>query len=230
MIDFGVFLLEHQRAVTLLTLVIMGFTSFYIIYAAAMLPWGGPSTPESTFEWSVSEGDCFVFAATGIDSNDSVDVAYRMPQELIPVLNTNISARIISLPDVSIDSEEEFLAIAESIKVSCTFENDTALPSATEVTLNGLVSRFILPTGKWDFIDSLFPDAHNEASSNFIFDTYFSKLYDSYCHFEHCSMYVDSAQFSRADIYLSTGIPFVITMGAYHAGIDDGYHFELIMV
>lgn len=198
---------------------------FLVIDSTTNFPW---EIPQHSFSWTVAEGDEFVF-------NTTVDGQYNytpfIPDELLVVVNTSIRVKIESLPDCSIESEQGFISLINTVKVSSTFLNGTDLPFDTCSSLNALVSRSILPTGGWEYIDWLYPDNKDDdaARNGWVIDSYLSKSQEESFYFGYYYCYVDCGNSWGAYISTTTGFPQSIHTGSFAASSPNPYSWTIIL-
>lgn len=197
---------------------------FLVIDSTTTFPW---EIPQHSFSWAVNEGDEFFFDTT-------VDGQYSytsfIPEELLAAANISISVKIVSLPDCFIESEQDFISLINTVKVSCTYLNGTDLSYDAASSLNAFVSRFILPIGGWEYIDWLYPDNKDDdaARNGWIIDSYLSESQEDRFYFGYYYSYIDSGNSWGAYISTATGIPQHIHTGAFAASSPDPYSWTLM--
>jgi hypothetical protein len=213
---------RRQKVALVIASVIIGVSCTIAIDTVAILPW---EIPTYEFSWAVSVGDTFVLGVTAERSGDST--FYEVPPALLPVIDTQILITIASLPNCTISSEAEFLSLVETLKVDCTYDNGTNLPSETVNALREIISHHILPIGGWGYIDWLFPNSiyEIETPSNFIYESYLTSLSETHLAFRYIWSYGTYQNYWDGVIYLSTGLPFSIETG--ESGMDSSWTVRL---
>lgn len=204
---------------------------FLVIDASINFPWESPAPP-GPLTWMVSEGEEFIFNVSASGFYEFMWEPVRVPEPLSFVVNTCIRVRIESLPNSTINSEQNLINMVNTGKVSCIFANGTEIPSETKIELQQLVSRCFFPVEGWDYIDWLFPDNPRDvAPSNWIFETYLSRCYNDTCYFGFYKCYVDYGNSWGANISLTTGIPRTMTTGAFEsAGVGFSWTLKLSLI
>lgn len=172
-----------------------------------------------TFSWSVAIGDEFEFNVSAYGMIEDPPGYLVESIELSIIANTTIVVTIDSLPSIDIKSEEKFLDAVFENKVSTRFSNGSDIPTNISSALNGLVSRFFMPVGNWNFLDSLFPDSPEDAGQlEFGCNTYLSQLNNDSFFFGHRYYNVDAGSWWHGYISCSNGVPHVIVTASssYH--------------
>ena len=175
-----------------------------------------PQSPAS-YEWNIEVDDTFDYdvqtwgsTAAGLIDSDEVDL-------ILSLNSTRITITINELPSLEdITNSASFAsAIVKSLKISCSFDNDTNLPTEINEYLTTTVSGCILPTGGWATIDNYYPDSTPSFAPGE--EAYASKLYEDHFFFEWkwYGNYDDRGGWS-GEISLIDGIPTSITWHYYH--------------
>ncbi|MBY8998209.1 MAG: hypothetical protein KGD60_10780 [Candidatus Thorarchaeota archaeon] len=105
--------------------------------------------------WSINEGDelSFTVNVTGTESSwygETTSTEFNWSSD-------NVTLRILELPDFpNTVGKDTFIAdIMRPTKIQCISNN---IPSNYSTLLVSLLSKFLLPTGSWDMLDSMFDD------------------------------------------------------------------------
>jgi hypothetical protein len=180
--------------------------SILLVDSIVMFPWEQP-----TFSWEINTGDEFEFNVTAFGAIETPPAVSPEPIVLSIIANSTITVRIESLPTPDIVTESDFLDFISTIKVSSQFSNGSDIPSNVSALLNDLISRLFIPTGAWEFLDSLFPDNATDAGQHeFWCDTYFSRYYDTSFIFGHKRYLSDSGWGWYGIVSPTTGVPLII--------------------
>ncbi|MFX0054849.1 MAG: hypothetical protein ACFFAX_03295 [Promethearchaeota archaeon] len=182
-------------------------SSVIVAISVFQLPPFSPSEPLN-FRWGVEVGEEFSFQIEvfGWDYNGSEAIPF------IEYNNTQIIARIVQLPNVSlVDNETEFLDVIGILKVECRFSNGTEIAmdcrdgyyGNTNVSLPEVISRAIFPVGGWEFIDDLYDDIPYTSYP----DGKLSKFDGDGFFYEDAWYYYDFGHGWRVHLDLSDGSP-----------------------
>jgi hypothetical protein len=202
--------------------VLVGLSCTYAIGTLTPFP---TEIPTYEFAWAVSVGDTFVLEVNG--ASHGFSTMYGIPSALVPALENHILVTIVTLPNCSISSEDEFLTLVESLKVDCAYQNGSELPEETVNALRPIISNNILPIGGWDFINWLFPSSMSEVEvpSNYIIESYLTSADSTYLSLRYVWSYANFLSYTYGSIYLSTGLPHLIKTGESDG--DDYWFVEL---
>jgi len=157
--------------------------------------------PPVPFSWAVEVGDEFTFNITASSNG------------IYAPVNTTIKVRITSLSNDSIFSEEDFRSLVYSDKVDCMFNNGSEIPYPLKSDINNFVSKFFLPVGNWEYIDSLYPDSISEVTENpgsTWINSGLSQLYEDSIYFGRITNIIDDFDAGNGwsgNISLSDGAP-----------------------
>jgi len=209
---------------------IIGILAIVAIDAIYVFPWEILDSPEHSWVWAISDGDVFIFNAS-LKSEGYYD---SYPTELSAVVNESIKATVLYLVNFTGTTENHFIELVESSKVSCTFVNGSTLPIETKLTLDILISRQIFPIGGWEFMNRLYPDSFDDISQEvlnenlYIYWTYLSRTSDEYFFFGYTSLFVDHYTRWGGTTSIATGIPNLIFTSWFSS--MSSYNFSLNLV
>lgn len=163
-------------------------------------------------DWGVILGSQYLFSisVTGLQTSFSRE----SPPELAILNNTMILATITDLPEIEgAYTNDSFLSgLVLRTKVSCSFENGTAIVEPYLSHLIGLLSYSILPVEMWEGIDLLYADSYNTSYSWFQTKwTWVGRFEnDSSFFFAHQGKGYHGSEGWRAWVALDTGMPSLI--------------------
>jgi hypothetical protein len=182
-------------------------------------------------EWNIKAGDFLTYEinVTGARDDFNEQVSYLWAH----LNNTRILVNVTHLPVLlAFYTNEDFIeSIVEIPKVTCCFDNGTPL-SDSDLFIESLVSRALLPVVPWENFDLLFPDHWNGDWEMYGPDYTWVACFDNgQLFFGHIG---ESWHFTKgwsARINMTTGVPLMIeTHDNYH---DAGFTtdvLELILV
>ena len=204
-----------RRVTIAFMLVLISSLAFIVVDMNYVFFW---EVPSHNFEWGVSVGDEFELYCS---ANGVVEYPpYNAESIALSILaNTSIIVRIETLPSVDISSETDFLDFVSLNKVSTRFTNGSSIPTNISSTLNSLISKFIMPIGGWDYLDSLFPDSVQDAGQIDTYcDTYTSQRNNETFTFGYRYFIIDAGHWWYGNVSCSNGAPLVImtASASYH--------------
>ncbi len=203
--------MDKLKKVAVVWVIILSFI------VATLFVFGPKEAP--SFSWEVTVDDEFEFIATASGFIESAPFGTVEPIVLSRIANTSIVAKIVYLPTRNIESEDSLLDVVLVNKVSTRFSNGSSIPANISSTLNKLISRFFMPIGAWDYLDSLFPDTPEDAGQHeFGCDTYLSRLENQTFYFGYRHFNVDAGDWWYGSVSCSNGTPLTITTASssYH--------------
>ncbi|MGY5870874.1 MAG: hypothetical protein RTV72_01375 [Candidatus Thorarchaeota archaeon] len=224
--------MEGWKKFAAVFVIISSITLFIVVDMNYEFSWEIPSqdVPPQDFEWGISEGDEFILSCSAYGSIRSLPYT---PQSvtLSAIADTSITVRVDTLPSCNISSEADFLNILSVCKVSTKFLNGTSIHENITSILNPLISRFIIPVGKWEYLDGLFPDSVEDAGQHeYGCSTYLSQLFSDSFMFGYRYFNVDAGNWWDGQVSLTDSVPLYIEIGSascHPPFVDYSWTFRL---
>jgi hypothetical protein len=185
----------------------------FILIMAALVTKENKNQPlmVSGGDWGVVLGSQYLFSisVTGLQTS----FVRESPPELAVLNNTMILATITDLPATEgAYTNDSFLSgLVLKTKVSCSFENGTAIVEPYLSHLIGLLSYSILPVEMWEGIDLLYADDYNRSYSWFQTKwSWVARFENDSLFFAHQGIGYHGSEGWRAWVALDTGMPALI--------------------
>ena len=164
----------------------------------------------NTLFWDVEEGDEFTFSIVyHLQMNDSLTDPEYLNAWREPLNDTVVIFRVDDLPEIPqiVNSVNFIEAIFNHAKSNCRFENGTEISEPYKSKLNNLFSRYLLPVGDWEFIDSLFMDYFdfNNIGEEMRYE-YLAWSNDDYFYMSYIGMSTSEIRGSFCTIDMNTGM------------------------
>lgn len=175
-------------------------------------------SPKGDFEWGVSIGDSFQYEVQTLGEYGNQYIG-GYPSPTIENLNNSILNVVVgNLPAVEwvIGANHFTSSVVETIKVNCSFANETELLSADNEIISRIISLCLLPTGDWSVIDAFYVD--EIAPWNPSHEYYAARLVDGDFIFEWTKYGdFDSTEDWTGHIKIENGMPFEIMWHYKHS-------------
>lgn len=180
-----------------------------------------------TFSWGIEVGDEFVYDVS-VTGNSSTTTQVR-PPPLEPMNNTRIIVEIISLPNLTLYyyGASFIQEVVEHPKTSCRFEDGSDIPAEYYYAMNSHASGYILPTGAWSHLDSLFPNQVNQAITNQ--ELYISVSGGNSFFFGYWLNETSNTSEWHGILDLTTGVPVVSSFSVYSVGQPWIYSYTVTL-
>ena len=178
------------------------------------------SEPElviSGLEWNIKTGDSLVYEINVTATRDDINELFTPMWAHLN--NTRIVVTVTHLPMIQpfYSSTDYIESIVNISKISCRFENGTPL-SDSDLFLESLISKALLPVGSWEFLDVMFLDDWSGEWEMYEPDyTWIARFNEEGFFFGYLGLSWHSTKGWSAMMNVTSGVPlFIETHDNYH--------------